>query len=263
MWTQGLGASTESLRMTPSWEGVLVCWRVEISRGFWLGWGLRIDGLRRMVWGLVSWSTRFFTWVATTSYSTTDWGKCCWKTAQQKGTWVCWLTAAEPEPAVCPGSQKGRWHPGLYQKYWLNTGWFSTCWHFVFVVTVTVAITLLWIKVFARSLKWFRCWRAALLLILFLWILLGRNYCFVLLDVSQIRLGFLQNISHWSCGHEWFLCAICNITTLVCISLFLFLLRKLPWRCLDGDDDQLTFNLLFTLPFLLYGITMKCNQTQF
>lgn len=30
MWTQRLGAPPVSLRTTPSWEEVLVCWRVEI-----------------------------------------------------------------------------------------------------------------------------------------------------------------------------------------------------------------------------------------
>ncbi|TRZ13888.1 hypothetical protein HGM15179_013213 [Zosterops borbonicus] len=27
------------------------------------------------------------------------------------------VTAAEHEPAVCPGGQKGRWHPGLDQEW--------------------------------------------------------------------------------------------------------------------------------------------------
>ncbi|TRZ24656.1 hypothetical protein HGM15179_002358 [Zosterops borbonicus] len=27
------------------------------------------------------------------------------------------VTAAEHEPAVCPGGQEGQWHPGLYQEW--------------------------------------------------------------------------------------------------------------------------------------------------
>uniref|UniRef100_A0A8B9N2M0 Succinate--hydroxymethylglutarate CoA-transferase n=1 Tax=Accipiter nisus TaxID=211598 RepID=A0A8B9N2M0_9AVES len=47
------------------------------------------------------------------------------------------------------------------------------------------------------------------------------SYC---LKLSQMGLGCLQSISHWSCGHECFVCASCNTTTPVCILLNLFLL---------------------------------------
>ncbi|KAJ7395562.1 rna-directed dna polymerase from mobile element jockey-like [Pitangus sulphuratus] len=52
-------------------------------------------------------------WVTTTPGSATVLEKSGWKTALEKRTWECWLTAAEHEPAVCPGGQEGQWHPGF------------------------------------------------------------------------------------------------------------------------------------------------------
>jgi len=47
IWMRGLSAPSVSLQMTPSWVGVLICFRVgRLCRGIWTGW---IDGLRPTV----------------------------------------------------------------------------------------------------------------------------------------------------------------------------------------------------------------------
>ena len=47
MWIRGWSAPSVSLQTTPSWVGVLICWRVgRLCRGIWTGW---IDGPRPTV----------------------------------------------------------------------------------------------------------------------------------------------------------------------------------------------------------------------
>ncbi|GAB0185344.1 hypothetical protein GRJ2_000999700 [Grus japonensis] len=39
IWTRGSSAPSLSLQVTPSWVGVLICWRVgRLYRGIWTGW---------------------------------------------------------------------------------------------------------------------------------------------------------------------------------------------------------------------------------
>ena len=45
------------------------------------------------------------------------WGRVAGKLPDGKGPWGTDGQAAEYEPAVCPGGQEGRWHPGLYQEW--------------------------------------------------------------------------------------------------------------------------------------------------
>jgi len=44
------------------------------------------------------------------------WGGVTGKLPTGKGPGVVDQQPAEHEPAVCPGSQEGQWHPGLYQE---------------------------------------------------------------------------------------------------------------------------------------------------
>ncbi|GAB0179375.1 hypothetical protein GRJ2_000402800 [Grus japonensis] len=47
IWMRGSSAPSASLQMTPSWAGVLICWRVgRLCRGIWTGW---INGPRPTV----------------------------------------------------------------------------------------------------------------------------------------------------------------------------------------------------------------------
>jgi len=44
------------------------------------------------------------------------WGGVAGELSSRKGSWGVDGQAAEHEPAVCPGGQKGQRHPGLYQE---------------------------------------------------------------------------------------------------------------------------------------------------
>ena len=79
-----------SLQMTPSWLGVLICWKVgSLCRGIWTDWS---DGPRSTVWGSTKPSAGSCTWVTTTPCNATGLGRSGWKADKQKRTLRCWLT---------------------------------------------------------------------------------------------------------------------------------------------------------------------------
>ena len=83
-----LSAPSVRLQMTPSWEEVLICLRVERPyRGIWADW---ITGLRPMGWSLSKPSARSCMLVATSHGSPQAWG---WKVVWRKRIRGCYLTA--------------------------------------------------------------------------------------------------------------------------------------------------------------------------
>lgn len=92
-----LSVLSESLLMTSSWAGVLICYRVgRLCRRDWTGW---ISGLRSRAWESTRWSAGSCPCVTRTMSNTTGW-RSGWKDSQWKKTWWCWLTDAGHEP-VC------------------------------------------------------------------------------------------------------------------------------------------------------------------
>ena len=57
----------------------------------------------------------FFIWDGVNSGTNVNCEGSGWRAALQKGIWVCLLTVAQYESAVCPGSQEGKPHPGVHQ----------------------------------------------------------------------------------------------------------------------------------------------------
>lgn len=78
IWTNGLRAPSVSLQRTPSWLGMLICWRVGRScRRIWIN-GVRFKAR--------------CSWVTTTPWTTAGWGQSHWaciknSVANRTGNW--------------------------------------------------------------------------------------------------------------------------------------------------------------------------------